>query len=161
MEFVGMVEIMGMSNALTGNNPRDKPFDCSAKKDAKVVPSSYSFPAEDVNPTFSAAFVAGARIAPGVTANSPKLEWLQYGTGAVVPAEVEPVLSSTDGVRYRILATSVVVEPTAACGLNDLTFPRKGNFRLETWLYEKWSNGKLAATWSEPANVFGGCASSP
>lgn len=159
LQFSGVVEILGMSNASTGNNPPNKPFDCTGVGPiAKVTPSEYSIPAEDIGAAYRQMFKIGNTQILGGGSTEPRLQVFLYPS-------LEPLsddsIGAPDGVRYWIVSSSTVTEPTVACGFNDLSIPKNGNFRLEARQYENWSKGKLVASWSDTVKIFIGCAGGP
>lgn len=141
LEFEGAITITGMSDIRSGNNPPATPFRCGDLRGSKVTPTYFEAPADDLHEDFT------SRIVPIDVMYAPKI------AGATIGAP--------DGIHYRIVSSSVVSEPTPACGFNDALVPNWGDFVIEQRLYEHYLNGTLIASWSETVRNFKGCRPGP
>ncbi|BDC45375.1 hypothetical protein PTKU15_86720 [Paraburkholderia terrae] len=58
-------------------------------------------------------------------------------------------IGAPDGIHYTVSSTREIIQPTAACGFNDIGVANAGVFTVETRNYEEWRNGTLVRSWIE------------
>lgn len=79
--------------------------------------------------------------------------WMCLLAGCAQLALGQTSMRSAEGIVYRVVETRDVVEPTPACGFNDLGAPNNGRFRIETRIYEEYRDGRKVREWQEDVRV--------
>ena len=74
-----------------------------------------------------------------------------------VQLQDDPTIGPPDGIHHRLLYSSLVYEPSPACGFNDLGVMNMAEFNLEAREYSEYAGGKLVRQWQEEVRTFSRC----
>lgn len=69
----------------------------------------------------------------------------------------QDTIGPRDGKTYTVSSSREETRMTPKCGFNDAGLPNGGIFRVETRVYEEWSQGKHIRSWTENVEEFVRC----